>query len=121
MIVSEDPRKGFIFREVDAKRREWEDEAKKIETMGRDAIELKVGETLAPDGSKTPEAQKMLAESQKPVHQLHLENFFRAIREGTPLSCPPEVAFETAVSVLAANEAVAQRRPVDFKPEDFQA
>jgi predicted dehydrogenase len=120
MIVSEDPRKGFIFREVDAKRREWEDEAKKIETMGRDAIELKVGETLAPDGSRTPEAQRMLADSQKPVHQLHLENFFRAIREGTPLSCPPEVAFETAVSVLAANEAVAKRRPIDFKPEDFQ-
>jgi len=120
MVVSEDPRQGFVFREVQAKRREWEDDAKKIETMGREAIELKVGETLAPDGTRTPEAQKMLAESEKPVHQLHLENFFRAIREGTPLSCPPDVAFETAVSVLAANDAVAARRPVDFKPEDFR-
>ena len=107
MVVSEDPRKGFVFREVKAKRREWEDEAAKIENMGRDAIELKIGETLAPDGKPTAEAQKMLEESQKPIHQLHLENFFRAIREGTPLSCPPEVGFETAVSVLLANDAVA--------------
>ena len=121
MVVSEDPRKGFILREVQAKRREWEDEAQKVETMGRDAIELKIGETLAPDGSRTPEAEKMLALSQKPIHQLHLENFFQAIREGTPLSCPPEVAFETAVSVLKANDAVAGRQRVDFKPEDFQA
>ena len=121
MVVSEDPRKGFILREVQAKRREWEDEAQKVETMGRDAIELKIGETLAPDGSRTPEAEKMLALSQKPIHQLHLEDFFQAIREGTPLSCPPEVAFETAVSVLRANDAVAKRQRVDFKPEDFQA
>jgi len=120
MVVSEDPRKGFVFRELDAKRREWEDEAKKVETLGRDAIELKIGETLAPDGNRTPEAERMLAEIQKPVHQLHLENFFRAIRDGTRLSCPAEIAFETAVSVLAANEAVAKRQPVCLKPEDFR-
>jgi len=120
MVISEDPRKGFIFREVAAPKREWEDEAKKVETMGKEAIELKVGETLAPDGTKTPEAQRMLEESQKPVHQLHLENFFRAIREGTPLSCPPEVAYETAVSVLLANEAVAARRQLEFPADAFQ-
>jgi predicted dehydrogenase len=121
MVVSEDPRKGFVFREVTAKRRDWEDEAAKIETMGRDAIELKVGETLAPDGTRTPEAQKMLDEVKKPVHQLHLENFFRAIREGAPLSCPPEVAYETAVAVLKANLAVRERRQIDLAPDDYRA
>jgi hypothetical protein len=79
-----------------------------------------VGETLAPDGTRTPEAQKMLAEIQKPVHQLHLENFFRAIREGTPLSCPPEVAYETAVAVLTANRAVEERRQIDLTSEDYE-
>jgi len=119
MVISEDPRKGLLFREVHAKRREWEDEAEKVETMGRDAIELKIGETLLPDGSKDPEGQRLLAESQKPVHQLHLENFFNAIRTGSPLSCPPEIGFETAVSVLHANKAVEVGRRVDFKPEEF--
>ncbi len=121
LMVSEDPRKGFMFREPEAKRREWEDEASKVETMGRDAIELKIGETLAPDGSKDPAGQKLLEESKKPPHQLHLENFFNAIRESTPLSCPAEIAYETAVSVLKANEAVEAGKRVEFKAEEFRA
>ncbi len=120
LVISEDTRKGFIFREQEATRRAWEDEASKIETMGRDAIELKIGETLRPDGTKDPEGQRLLEESQKPPHQLHLENFFNAIRSGTPLSCPPEVAFETAVSVLKANEAVEKGCRIDFKAEEFK-
>jgi predicted dehydrogenase len=120
LMISEDTRKGFIFREQEAKRREWEDEASKVETMGRDAIELKIGETLRPDGTKDPEGQRLLEESQKPPHQLHLENFFNAIRNGTPLSCPPEIAYETAVSVLKANEAVEKGCRVVFKPDEFK-
>ena len=34
MVVSEDPRKGLLFREVHAPRREWEDEAAKVEDDG---------------------------------------------------------------------------------------
>ena len=119
MVVSEDTRKGLLFRETVAKKREWENEANKIESQGRDAIELKIGETLRPDGSKDPEGQRMLAESKKPPHQLHLENFFTAIRTGSPLSCPSEVAYETAVSVLKANDAVESARRMDFAPEEF--
>jgi predicted dehydrogenase len=120
LMISEDTRKGFVFREVRAKRRKWEDEAKTVETMGREAIALKVGETLDPSGRKTPEAKKLAAQAQKPVHQLHLENFFEAVRKGTPLSCPPEVGFETAVSVLKVNEALKAARRLDFKAEEFQ-
>ena len=121
LTISEDARKGHMFREVSAKRREWEDESEKIESMGREAMELKIGETLAPDGSKDPEGQRLLAESKKPVHQLHLENFFNAVRTGTPLSCPPEIGFETAVSVLRTNDAVEAGRRIEFKPEEFRA
>lgn len=120
LVISEDTRRGFIFREQEAKRREWEDEASMVETMGRDAIELKIGETLRPDGTKDPEGQRLLEESQKPPHQLHMENFFNAIRHGTPLSCPPEVAYETAVSVLRANDAVEESCRVECKPEEFK-
>jgi predicted dehydrogenase len=120
MVVSEDPRKGFLFREMTAKRREWEDESEKIEAMGRDAIELKIGETLSPDGQRSPEAEKMLAESKKPVHQLHLENFFAAVRGDTPLTCPPEVAYETAVSVLRANDAVEAGHVIKFEADEFK-
>jgi predicted dehydrogenase len=117
--MSEDSRRGLLFREPQAKRREWEDESQKVEALGRDAIELKIGETLAPDGSKDPKGQALLEESKKPVHQLHLENFFNAIRTGSPLSCPAEVGFETCVSVLRANEAVEAAKRLEFTPKDF--
>ncbi len=119
--MSEDTRRGQLLREPEAKRREWEDMSEKIETMGRDAIELKIGETLAPDGSKDPEGQRLLEESRKPVHQLHLENFFAAVRGQGQLTCPPEIGFETCVSVLLANDAVASGQRLSFKPEMFKA
>ena len=57
----------------------------------------------------------------KPAHQPHLENFFNAILHGTPLSCPAELGFESAVTVLKANDAVKLNRLLSFKPEQFQA
>ena len=119
ITISEDARKGQFFREVHAKRREWEAESETKEVEGREAFELKIGETLAPDGTKDPEGQRLLAESRKPVHQLHLENFFNAIRTGSPLSCPPEIGYETAVSVLKVNEALAAGRRLEFAPNEF--
>ena len=119
MTISEDPKKCLILRERHAERREWEDEAAKIESQGREAIELKIGETLDPDDSENPQEQRLLEEIKKPLHQLHLENFFNAIRTGSPLSCPPQVGFQTAVSVLKANEAVEAGRRIEFEPREF--
>jgi hypothetical protein len=56
----------------------------------------------------------------KPAHQPHLENFFDAIRMGTPLNCPAEIGYETAVAVLNVNKAVEEQRKIDFKPQDFE-
>jgi len=119
LVISDDGRTGQIFREVHAKRREWEDEADKVEAMGREAIELKIGETLTPEGKKDPKAEELAAQSQKDSRLLHLENFFDAIRNGTPLSCPAEVAFDTCVTVLRANDAVATGCRHEFKPDEF--
>lgn len=57
----------------------------------------------------------------KAIHQPHLENFFDAIRTGSPLSCPAESAFASAVTILRVNEAVAAHRQLDFTPADFIA
>jgi predicted dehydrogenase len=57
----------------------------------------------------------------KAIHQPHLENFFDAIRHGTPLNCPGDSAFATAVTVLKVNEAIAARKMLAFAPEDFIA
>jgi predicted dehydrogenase len=55
----------------------------------------------------------------KAIHQPHLENFFDAIRNGTPLACPGESAFATAVTVLGVNAAVAAKKMLTFSPQDF--
>ncbi|MCL5270875.1 MAG: Gfo/Idh/MocA family oxidoreductase, partial [bacterium] len=120
LVVSEDSKRSLFMREDQAPRREWEDQSEKIKNLDKDTISLKIGETLTADGKKDPQAQKLLAESKKPPHQLHLENFFNAVRNGTPLSCPPEVGYETAVAVLRINEAVASGQKVQFKPEEFK-
>jgi predicted dehydrogenase len=57
----------------------------------------------------------------KPAHQPHLENFFGAVRGGTPLGCPAALAYESAVAVLKVNEAVSTRSPIRFRPEQFKA
>jgi hypothetical protein len=57
----------------------------------------------------------------KAIHQPHLENFFGAVRDGTPLACPGESAFATAVTVLKVNEAVAAQKMLTFAPADFIA
>ncbi|HOE95487.1 MAG TPA: Gfo/Idh/MocA family oxidoreductase [Candidatus Sumerlaeota bacterium] len=119
MVISEDERKGYFFREVHAKKREWEEQSETVDKGGEEAFELKIGETLAPDGSPEPEGQKLLEESKKPVHQLHLENFFKAVRGEEELNCPPEIGYETAVTVLRVNDAVASGGTLTFAPEDF--
>ena len=119
IVVSEDTRIGEFFRESMAKRKDWEAESETTEKNGAQAYSLKIGETLDPSGKPSAEGQKLLSESQKPVHQLHLENFFSAVREGSPLSCPSEVAYETCVAVMKANDAVAAGKKVEFKPEEF--
>lgn len=55
----------------------------------------------------------------KAIHQPHIENFCDAIRHGTPLNCPAEQGFASAVTVLKVNEAVAARRMLTFEPKDF--
>jgi len=56
----------------------------------------------------------------KPVHQVHLENFFDAIRGRARLTCPAEVGYVTTVCALKANEAMAAGRRLTLTPEEFK-
>jgi len=118
--ISEDPKVGFLFREATAGSLEWGDLASRIMSMGSEAIELKIGESRRTLGAKDPEALRLKAELLKPVHQAHLENFFDAVRGRGKLSCPADLAFESAVTVLRTNEAVAAGRRLAYAPADFK-
>ncbi|MHC4322807.1 MAG: Gfo/Idh/MocA family protein [Planctomycetota bacterium] len=62
---------------------------------------------------------KMPIKLVKPIHQPHLENFFDAIAGRAKLSCPAEIGYETAVTVLKVNEAIQAGKKLQFQPDDF--
>ncbi len=77
--------------------------------------------SIAADPYEIPALPKHLDE--KPPHQHHLENFFNTVRSGgkqESLNCPVAEAYKCARAVLAVNDAVAQKKRIDFKPEDFE-
>ena len=74
---------------------------------------LDVRESLAPPAYRLPVVLN------DPYHKPHLENFFDAVRGKGTLNCPPEVGYETAVTVLRVNDAVEAERKVHFAPTDF--
>ena len=70
--------------------------------------------------SVSPDEHKVSIVLRDPYHQPHLQNFFDAVRGQATLNCPPEVGFESAVSVLKVNEAIEAKSRLAFTPEDFR-
>jgi predicted dehydrogenase len=55
----------------------------------------------------------------KPVHQPHLENFFKAVRGQATLNCPADEAFRSEIAIFKACEAVGAGRLVSITPDDL--
>lgn len=118
--ISESASTGDVYREPSAP--DWDKwvklnyikppvEEEKPEAEGV----LDVRETLAPPAYELPVTMEKL------YHQPHLENFFDAIRGKAKLTCPAEIGYETAVTVLKVNEAVEAARKLNFTPDEFEA
>ena len=56
----------------------------------------------------------------EPFHKPHLQNFFDAVRGRVKLNCPPEAAYQTAVTVSKAMEALNANRTMEFTADDFK-
>ena len=128
--IAEVPAMGnSALREVDPDRNdeilaEWNELVKRGLLRGIDMpIQKDVSKDASLDVRLSPPLPKwpLPIEMTKLAHQPHLENFFDAMRLGKPLNCPVEVGYETAVAVLAVNDAVAAGTKHNFKPEDFHA
>jgi predicted dehydrogenase len=125
LLISEAAGRGTIYREAWVPAQNWEKwvkmgfikeppEEEKEEAPAGDAI-LDVRETPKPPSYDIP-----VTMDNKPYHQPHLENFFDAVRGKGKLNCPAEIGYETAVTVLKVNEAVAAGRKLEFKPGEFE-
>jgi predicted dehydrogenase len=70
--------------------------------------------------SVSPEEHHVPVFLRDPYHQPHLQNFFDAVRGKARLNCPPEVGYESAVTVLKVNDAIEAKSRLSLKPEDFK-
>jgi len=119
ITLSENPKKCFYVPEPGKQMPEWMGAVETVDHDGHQAVPL----VKAIAGKDDRGAAAMEEFMNKNVHQLHLENFFNAVRKGDPgmLNCPPEVAYATAVAVLRVIPAVEAGGGVTFKPSDFEA
>ena len=122
--ISEASGYGSLYREAWVPAENWdkwvkmgyikEPEQPEEEKPAGDAV-LDVRESPEPPSYDIPVTMEG-----KPYHQPHLENFFDAVRGKAKLNCPAKIGYETAVTVLKVNEAVAAGRKLEFKPADFE-
>jgi len=140
LVVSEGSGLTSVYRETWLEKGAWdgwvkpgylirppEDEAEKEEKAkkGAGGVKGKKGWDQAAEGlnlepsPKPPRFYLDVAVGELP-HQAHLNNFFAAMRGKAALTCPAEVGYETAVTVLKVNEAVAAERRLTFGAGEFE-
>lgn len=125
LTISESAGRGSVFKEgwVDAaKWDQWVQKGYISKPKGSPIVKSKAESEAVLDvreGSYAPDEYKIPVTMNVPYHQPHLVNFFNAIRGFEKLNCPAEIGYETAVSVLRVNEAVAKNCRLEFKAEDF--
>jgi len=120
-------RGNTVQREVRAggpEESQWVEFAKQgLVVQPKKAVSREVTSNVAVDARVTTAADgwPLPVDLLKPAHMPHLENFFDAVRSNNPklLNCPADLAYESAVAVLAANTSVAERKTIYFKPEEF--
>jgi predicted dehydrogenase len=124
LVISEASSRGSVYRESWVDEAKWDKWAKKGYLKKDGGKDQPAGGGAVVDVRDTVPVAKydLPVTMDKPFHQPHLENFFNAIRDKeVKLSCPAEIGYETAVSVLKVNEAVEAGRKLDFKSDEFKA
>ena len=112
-----------IYREKWVPAKKWEKWCKKgyIKAIEEESEEpVPAGVVLDVHPSPPPPQYEILARTDKTIYQPHLENFFDAIRGKAKLTCPTEIGYETAVTVLKVNEAAETGRKLTFEPAEFK-
>jgi len=126
LLISESAGRGSVYREnwVDEKEwQKWVDKGyvSKVAAAAKPEKKDNDGVLDVREGSYNPAEYKMPVKLTDPYHWPHLNNFFESIRGKAKLNCPAEIGYETAVTVLKVNDAVAAAKRLEFKPEEFKA
>ena len=127
VTISEDPRRCYYSPEAATEIPAWLADSEPVQRDGATVYPLvdpnpeKAEHALAKISASS--ATAMAEWSVKNVHQLHLENFFAAVRAGDKkrLTCPPEAAYATAVAVLNVVPAIESGKKIVLAESDYRA
>jgi len=117
LVISENAKACCYVPEFGKSPPEWMGAVEPVMRNGKPAIPLV--DALPKKGAAA--AAAMADWEKKNAHQLHLENFFSAIRAGDArkLTCPPELAYPTAVAVLNVIPAVEMGKRIVLGEADY--
>jgi predicted dehydrogenase len=128
MKISEIPRLTKIYREARAP--EWDGWIEREILKQSASAKKAASEEVKVDVRESAALVEYLlpVELKKKIHQPHLENFFEAVsmfggdkaKAKAHLNCPGETAFQTAVTVLKVNKAVAAQQTLKFEESEFK-
>jgi predicted dehydrogenase len=119
LTISESDKLCYYVPETGAQPPDWFASVETVERDGHAAFPL-----VQALPKKDAEAARLMADwAQKNVHQLHLENFFAAVRAGNGkmLTCPAEIAYPTTVAVLNTIPAIESGNRKSFTEADYKA
>jgi hypothetical protein len=119
LTISENPKRCYFIPEPGKEIPDW---MQKVEYVVQDGHPNAVPLVDALKARDEETAAALTAFEEKAgYHQVHLENFFAAVRAGDKrmLNCPPEIGYETAVAVLNVIPAVEAGGGVTFEEGDF--
>ena len=122
LVISEVPRDGnWLAKEILSP--DWNKWVKKgyLKEVSRQMSQTKTTNVMTDVRvSPTPPKWPLPIELGTLPHQPHLKNFFDTVRGKAKLNCPPEIGYETAVAVLAVNDAVKSQKKKEFTKEEFE-
>jgi predicted dehydrogenase len=121
LVMSEASGRTALYREAHVLEEKWyEWEKKRYIKRAGGLNQLSTKKSVLDVYETVPAAKyNLLVDMNQPYHQPHLKNFFDAIRGKAKLNCPAEVGYETAVTVLKANDAVEAGQKLIFEPAEF--
>jgi predicted dehydrogenase len=115
-LVLTDENKGVLFREPQAEKLDWQDEAKTEKIGGREAVVLD-GAATKKRGPDTGE--QLQYGGNRNAYYLELDQFCQCVRTGEKPRCTVETALPALSTVLLANEAMIRKTRLEYTKEMF--
>ncbi len=115
-LMLTDENKGLLFRERNAEKLEWEDDANTLQVDGRRAVVIEP----TPTRRAPQRGEELQYGSQRNAYYAELEHFLYCVQTGETPRCTAQDATPALTCVLGALKAIETGTRVHFKPEQFQ-